>query len=336
MQLTDLEKLCGAAGVGNCREAAETAAQLLRPLVDTVDIRPDGSVTGYRRCGRPDAPVLLLEAHIDEVGFVVTNTDPAGFLKVDACGHADERVLEAQPVLVYTEDGPRPGVFCSTPPHLRKDGDPRPALADRGIDAGLHPGEQVPAGTFAGFAPHFETYNGQVCAKALDDRSGVYAVLCALEQTLGRPCAWDIAVLFASGEELGCRGAAPAAFAAAPQAAIAVDVSFAYVPGSQAHACGRMGGGVMVGVSPCLDKRLSDDMIWLARQKNIPYQCEVMGESTGTDADRITLTRGGVPCALLSIPLKYMHTPVEKTAVCDIQAVADLMAAYIEEGEMPV
>lgn len=330
MDLLNLEKLCRAGGVGNCRQAAETALKLLETVTDSAYIDEKGNVIGYKNCARPDAPLVLLEAHIDEVGFVVTRTDDDGFLWVDACGRSDDRALSAQPVQVYTKNDVRNGVFCSVPPHLQKDEHKLPKVDELGIDIGLTAGETIEEGTFVGFAPHFEQYGEQICSKALDDRCGVWAILSALSKA--EQLDFRVAVAFCSAEELGCRNAGAVAAQIQPDIALAVDVSFAYVPGSKAHQCGRMGQGVMIGYSPCLDRALSDKLKQLAIKERIAYQCEIMSETTGTDADRISVSAQGIRTGLLSIPLKYMHTPVERVDVGDIEATAALIAAFLSEG----
>ena len=122
--------------------------------------------------------------------------------------------------------------------------------------------------------------------------------------------------------------AATAAFAANPDMAIAVDVSFAYTPGFLKEECGLIGKGPMIGVAPVLDHSMTQALKAVAGAKEIPYQIEVMTRRTGTHADDIAVTRAGVPTALVSIPLKYMHTPVEVLEISDIEQVARLLAAF--------
>ena len=310
-----LKELCTAAGVGGQGEAPAAAAARLRPLCDEVATDRLGNVTAIRRSGEAGARTLLLEAHIDEIGFVVTGVDDKGFLRLDKCGGIDRRVLPAAEVTVWA-DRPYAGVFCSVPPHLAEEA--RAA---------------VPVGTRVSFRPHFEELAGsRVCAKALDNRAGVAAVIAALELLKDEPLPLHVAVLLSVQEELGCRGAATGAFALDPQGAIAVDVSFAVTHDADPARCGRLGGGVMLGFSPVLDAAMTDRLQTLCEMRDIPWQPEGMGGRTGTDADMITVARGGVPTALLSIPLRYMHTPIEVADVHDVEAVAALMAAYIREG----
>ena len=136
------------------------------------------------------------------------------------------------------------------------------------------------------------------------------------------------------GEELGMRGSKTAAYGINPDAAVVVDVSFAHTPDADKSSCGTLGGGVMLGISPILDMTLTQSLRAVAEKAVIPLQCEVMGGTTGTDADVVSITAKGVPTALLSIPLRYMHTPAEVVSLRDIQAVGDLIAALVLEGEV--
>lgn len=335
---TILRELCLAPGVNGCTQATDVAARLLSAY--TADIHRDrmGNVWGAVSCGNPAAPTLLLEAHIDEIGFVVRHIDEQGFLRLAACGGVDNRALSAATVTVLT-DPPKTGVFCAVPAHIAKEDASLPELDDRGVDVGMTAKEaaaQIPLGTGVTFTPHFEELlNNRVCAKALDNRAGVASVLYALHLLQGKTLPVNLAVAFCVQEELGTRGSKTAAYTIHPDAALAVDVSFAHTPDADKHHCGILGGGVMVGISPVLDNTMTESLRHLASKRNIPFQCEVMGGTTGTDADVISVSGEGVPTALLSVPLRYMHTPAEVVSLEDIQATAKLMAAFILEGEVP-
>lgn len=329
----DLQALCAAEGVGGQTAVTDVAMSLLRPLVDEVEVDVMGNVLGLRRAADANAPTLMLEAHLDEIGFLVTHIDDSGFVYTAAAGGIDKRAITAQPVIVFG-DKPYYGVFCSTPPHLSKDGELLP-VEKCGIDIGLS-GEEakkaIPLGSRVSYAPRFVELNENVVsAKALDDRAGIAAILHCLRKIEGKP-AINIAVAFCVQEELGCRGVTPATRKLNPDSAIVTDVSFALTPDADPRKCGKLGKGVMIGVSPILSTSMTDRLLAIAKDKEIPYQYEVMGGSTGTDADRVTVSLMGVPTALLSIPQRYMHTPIETIDVRDVATVGDLMAAYIAEG----
>ena len=132
-------------------------------------------------------------------------------------------------------------------------------------------------------------------------------------------------------EEVGSQGAVTAAGEIAPDYAVALDVSFAVTPDVPARNCGKMGGGVMLGIAPILDNEETDRVRRVAKEQELPLQFEVMGGSTGTDADCIAASGSGVRTVLFSIPQKYMHTPVETVAPEDVKATAELLCAYITD-----
>ena len=333
--LETLRLLSEAAGVGGLSEAADTVQTLLRPLVDEVWQDPMGSVCGLRRCPVPGAPTLLLEAHLDEIGLIVTGIDDKGFLRFDACGGIDRRTIQAIPVVVYGKT-PCPGVIGTAPPHLAEKEDKLPPLSDLVIDVGLSAEEArevIRPGDRVAFAARFaDLGGGRVTGKALDDRAGCAAVLAALSRLKTEEPAVNVAVCFSVQEELGGFGAAVAGFRMTPDAAIATDVSFALTPDARPEQCGVLGKGAMLGISPVLDHALTARLEQLAQEDAIPIQFEVMGGKTGTDADDLSVAAGGIRTALLSIPLRYMHTPVELVDTADIEAVAALMAAAARKG----
>ena len=137
--------------------------------------------------------------------------------------------------------------------------------------------------------------------------------------------------MFSTQEEVGERGAKIGAFDIEPDIAIAVDVSFALTSGDSEVKCGAMGRGCMIGFSPVLDRELSQTFKAMAENRGLPYQIEVMSGTTGTNADRFSVNKHGVKVVTLSIPLKYMHTPVEVISLSDVENTAQLIAAYITE-----
>lgn len=334
MQIKDwLMRLSPAPGVSGLTGALDAAQEILSAYAQTR--REDGSLTGFMK-GRTDRTVLL-DAHIDEIGMIVTSVEEGGFVRVAKVGGIDIRTLAAQPVTIW---GRRPveGIFASTPPHLRKEADEgAPDIAERVIDTGLS-GEEARALISPGDRVTFlqepaTLLDGGFTGKSLDDRAGVAALLTAahiLSEKGEPPC--NVVFLLSDQEELGCRGAKTAAFALRPDEAVAVDVSFGDSPGVPAHKTGRLGAGGMIGISPVLSAAVTRRLQTLARAEGIPCQPEVMGGETSTNADVIALTGAGVPCGLVSIPLRSMHTAAEVIRLSDVEAVGRLLAAYVAAG----
>jgi endoglucanase len=143
----------------------------------------------------------------------------------------------------------------------------------------------------------------------------------------------NIAVSFSVQEEVGCRGAGVAAYNLEPEYAIVVDVSYGMSPGGVEHKCGELGGGAMIGYAPSLNRTLFEMLKNTAADRDIPHQIEIMNRDTGgTNADTISTVKGGIKTALISIPLRYMHTPVETADLGDIEAAGKLIAAFIEDA----
>jgi endoglucanase len=294
-------------------------------------------VTGFIGDKDNGKPTVMLEAHIDEIGFIVTYIDDDGFLKVGRCGGTDRRLYAAQTVTIHTENGDIKGVICTLPPHVQSDSSEAMKTEDIAIDIGCENREEAEKLVSQGDRITIDNklaklLGTRVTAKAIDDRAGVAAVLCALELLKGKETAYNIEVLFASQEEVGERGAQIGAFNSSADIALVTDVSFAYTPDAKKHECGEMGKGAMIGVSPSLDKNIANELKALAKDRNIPYQLEIMGGSTGTDADSVCVSHGGIRTGLISIPEKYMHTPVEVVDTEDIMAVGRLMAAFVAGG----
>lgn len=328
-----LARLTAAAGVsGDENSASYTAAQMLEKYGEARVEESTGNVF-FRRCGFDESkPIVLLDAHIDEIGMTVSYITDDGFLKVSNCGGLDRRVLLAQQVTVYGRER-LTGIVTSTPPHLEKDSSAVPETDDIYIDIGMTKEQAerlVCLGDKVLIENKLESLNGgRVTAKSLDDRAGCAAILRTLGLIEGKELECNIAVTFSSQEEVGERGAQTAAYTVDPDYAVIVDVSFAKTHGESPEDCGELGKGPMIGFAPSLSRKMSEDFAEIAKTKAIPYQIEIMNGKTGTNADVIGVTRGGVQTVTVSIPEKHMHTPVETVDLQDIENTARLIAEYI-------
>ena len=334
-----LSRLCALSGPSGFEEGVtRAAAELLRPLVDEVYFTRLGSVVGVRRCGRDNAPRLLLDAHLDEIGFIVTGHDE-GFLRFAPLGGVDPRMLPDREVVVLT-DPPIHGVVACLPPHVQsgEDMDKSLPIKDLFIDVGLSQEEKkIPIGTPA-------TYRGGctplgedlLCGKALDDRAGFAVLLDVLERLKDKPLDVDLYVLGSTQEETHSSGAITAAYEIAPNLCVAVDVTHGDSPDASKHETFKLGGGPVIGVGPNCAPVMSRRLKELAAALEMPVQIEVSSGSSGTNAWPIQISREGVATAVLSIPERYMHTPLEVVSKTDLENTAALLAAYVEslgEGE---
>lgn len=329
-----LSRAVGVAGAEN--GAAELAADVLSRLGE---VRVDnlGSVICAVQPPEGKAHHYMLDAHIDEIGLIVTAVTADGFLKVSNVGGIDRRLLLASEVVIHAAE-PVMGIVCSTPPHLQGEGEKKnPKIDDIFIDIGMSresAEKSVRLGDRITFKAHSrELLGGCITGKALDDRAGCAAVIKAAELLKERGLNCGLTVTLTSQEETGAAGAKAAAFAVMPTHCFTVDVSFAHTPDAKKEKCGELGKGPMIGIAPILSGDLSDKLISIATAKGIPYQLEVMGGTTGTNADAIAPSGVGVKTALVSVPQRYMHTPVEKVCVKDIEDTARLIAETIAEME---
>lgn len=328
-----LKSLCHAKGTsGSETDAAAVAADFLGKYMP---VRRDalGNVIGETEA---KGKRILLDAHLDEIGMVVTAVDEKGFVKFAKVGGIDPIVLSAAEVTVHGKKDVY-GVITSTPPHLSKDDDKVSAVDELAIDIGMTESqakELISLGDRITFNSRVEPLLGsRACGGAIDDRSGVASILLCLDILGERVKSLPITVLFSSGEETGGSGASVAAFSAQADEAIAVDVSFAKAPGVDESVTANLGEGTMIGFAPTLNHDMSSKLKSLAQQNDIKYQLEVMGGRTGTNADHICIAGCGTKMGLLSIPLRNMHTAVEIVDLADIEATAKLMAAYILDKE---
>lgn len=330
-----LSRLCALSGPSGFEEnVTKAAAALLRPLVDEVYATRLGSVVGVRRCGRESASKLLLDAHLDEIGFIVTGHEE-GFLRFAPLGGVDPRMLPDREVVLLT-DPPVHGVVACLPPHVQtaEDMDKSLPIKDLFIDVGLSQEEaerRIPIGTPAtyrgGCSPLGEDL---LCGKALDDRAGFAVLLDVLERLKGKALNVDLYVLGSTQEETHSTGAVTAAYEIAPDWCAAVDVTHGDSPDASKNETFPLGKGPVIGVGPNCAPALSNRLKKLAREMDMPVQIEVMSGSSGTNAWPIQVSREGVATAVVSIPERYMHTPLEVVSRQDLEDTARLLAAYVE------
>ena len=329
-----LSRLCALPGPSGFEgPVAEAAAELLRPLVDEVSIDRMGTVVGVKRCGREGAPKLLLDAHLDEIGFIITGHEE-GYLRFAPLGGVDPRMLPDRELTILTQP-PIFGVVACLPPHIQtaEDMGTAQAIKDMYLDIGLSQEEAqrcVPIGTPAvyrtGCAPLGKDL---LCGKALDDRACFAILLDALEQLKDTELDVDLYVLGSTQEETHSTGAITAAYGIVPDMCVAVDVTHGDSPDAPKDKTFKLGGGPVIGVGPNCTKWMAKRM--QAKGKELELNCplEVMSGHSGTNGWDLQISREGVATAVLSLPLRYMHTPVETVHRKDLTDTARLLAAFI-------
>ncbi len=326
-----INKLCAnPSPSGFEHNASKNVLCLFERFFDKTEIDSFGNVFGIRKCGKKDAKCILLDAHTDEIGLIVTGAKD-GFLTFTTLGGVDPRIMPASEVLVLTEP-PRYGVITAYPPHLQtaEEMDNAFATEDLYIDIGAEKDDApVPVGTPVVFSSDcIKLRDNYISARALDDRAGIAAILGAIDMLKGKKLNFDIVALASVQEEVGCRGARIAGYKIDPMLAIAVDVTHARTPGSDKEKTFEAGSGAAIGIGPNMNKKVSDELIAVAKEKRIPHTVEVCAGDCGTNAWAMQTVREGIATGLLSIPLKYMHTPVETAKKKDIEAVSKLICEF--------
>lgn len=325
-----LERLCTCtAPSGFEGPAAAVAAELLRPLVDEVSIDRMGNVLGVRRSKTPGAPKLLLDAHLDEIGLIVTGVED-GFLRFRSIGGVDPRMLPGRELVVLTDPPLRGLVACPAGGDENKS----VPLNELYVDVGLSQEEAeraVPVGTPMVYrAGCFPLGEDQMCGKSMDDRACFVTLLRAAELLRDKELDVELHILGSTREEVSGAGAVVGTWAVAPHFCVAVDVTHGKTPDGPADKTFALGGGPAIGVGPNMTRWMTERMIAKAREHSIPYQLEIMSGHTGTNGWEMQISREGVATSVLSLPLKYMHTPVETLSLADMEGVAQLLAAFTE------
>ena len=325
-----LERLCSCtAPSGFEAPAAAVAAELLRPLVDEVSIDRMGNVLGVRRSKTPGATKLLLDAHLDEIGLIVTGVED-GFLRFRSIGGVDPRMLPGRELVVLTDPPLRGLVACPA----GGDEDKSVPLNELYVDVGLSQEEAeraVPVGTPMVYrAGCFPPGEEQMCGKSMDDRACFVTLLRAAELLRDRELDVELHIMGSTREEVSGAGAVVGTWAVAPDFCVAVDVTHGKTPDGPADKTFALGGGPAIGVGPNMTRWMTERMIAKAREHGIPYQLEIMSGHTGTNGWEMQISREGVATSVLSLPLKYMHTPVETLSLADMEGVAQLLAAFVE------
>ncbi|MGB9695520.1 MAG: M20/M25/M40 family metallo-hydrolase [Caldisericaceae bacterium] len=304
----------------------------IHPFVDSIEALKNGSLVAVKR-GSPGKCSLMLDAHIDEVFAVVTGITDDGFLRFhsDSC---DQKIFPGLKVIVHGNEQIS-GVIGVKPFHLINEEEAKKAfeIKDLFIDCGRSKDEVVnlvPVGSSVTFVPHYTKLSGNVSAKSLDDRVAVYIIIELMKRLSRIKPVVNIICHFASQEEATGLGATTSTYKLKPDFAIAIDVTHATSPNVSTNIAPELGKGPVIFLGPTMDRLMVKKLSDVAAKYNIPLQKEV-GIFSGTDATDIQVVGGGVPVAVLGIPLRYMHSPNEVVNPNDVEQTINLLYLFVTE-----
>ncbi|MCD6127515.1 MAG: M42 family metallopeptidase [Methanomicrobia archaeon] len=324
-----LKSLSNAVGVSGYEdEVAELIKSEMEKYADEVEIDKMGNVIGLKK-GKGKGKIMLA-AHMDEIGLMITHVGK--FLHFTPVGGIDPRILLGQEVIVLTEKGRYNGVIGAKPPHIQKPEERKNVIEiDKlVIDLGFPEDELkkiVKKGDLAVFATKFtELKNENSTGKALDDRTCVFTLLETMKMINETFC--DVYFVATTQEEVGVRGAKTSGYKISPDIGIAVDVTFGSSRDTKENTF-KLGKGPCIGLGANISPKIFNLLKKTAEREKIPYQIEVLPGRSGTDAMSIQTVKSGVATGVVSIPLRYMHSPVEVVNMNDIKNCAKLLSSFI-------
>jgi len=309
------------------------------------DVRADIVGSSMARVpGTAGGPTLAIMGHIDEIGVHISHIEDEGYLRFGEVGGWDPIVLVGQRVTIATRGGAVPGVIGRKPIHLIKadERDKAPKIKDLHIDIGAKDAddarEMVRIGDVGVIdAAPVELPNGRLVSRSLDNRVGCYvAAEAARLVSLDGGAPGDVVALAVVQEETTFAGSRTSAFALEPDLAIVVDVTFATdQPGIELGPITKhpLESGPVIARGTTLHPRITELLYETAESEELPFTVESLGRGTGTDADAVHTSRTGVPTGIVSVPLRYMHSPVELVSLADVQVAAELIAAFAKRLE---
>lgn len=334
-----LKNLCIADGVSGFEyNISNLILYYFQKLTDEAYIDKMGNVIGIKKSKKPHSKKIMIDAHYDEIGLIVTGVHDDGFLSVAPIGGVDKKLCLASEVTVYGKN-PLFGVIATKPPHLtsaeemKKPVEIKDFVVDIGY-SGCKAKELVSVGDMVAFKSQvFDMMNGFVCGKALDDRAGVACIISALELLKGVDLDVDLYAVASVSEEVGCRGAKPAAFGIEADECITIDVTFAKTHDYKTWEAYNINKGPIIGYAPVIDRNLFNLFKKICENNGINYEVEVMDGTTGTNTAGVYNVRNGVKCMNVSLSQKYMHSQIEMVSVKDIADIAKLVSLYVKSEE---
>jgi len=340
--IKDLEELSQIVGVASREKRVVKAIQKkIKGLADKIEIDISGNLIVTINGTEDNGPVLMLDAHTDEIGLMVRHITSDGFIYFAKIGGFIDLLFSGQTVIFVPDDEskkPVYGVIGLKPPHITRGEVKIPKADDLAVDIGAASAEEaakwgIEIGTTGTLVGEFKKKpNGRVIGKAFDDRTGCVILIEILRRLAENRPLGTIVFNFASGEEVGARGATTAAYTIEPDMALAIENTTAGdTPGVSPHECPtKLGDGPAITVadrSLIVNEKIVTLLKKLAKENKIPYQYK-KPLSGGTDAGRIALVRGGIPAGVVSVPCRYIHSPISLLDTKDIERTCDLVEAF--------
>ena len=292
-----------------------------------------GNLISHKK-GTGKGPKVMFMAHMDEIGMMVSVLCESGFVKFAPIGGIDARNMLAQEVIIHGREKVF-GVIGIKPPHLTSPAEKKKTvpLHDMAIDTGYSKEKLqklIKPGDIITFKQNLtELKNEKVSGRAFDNTASIAALYCAMKNLEHYTHDADVYFVASAQEEVGCRGGKTASYTIKPDIGIAIDVTFGRTAGLGQHESFELGKGPVLVVGPAINRKLFEALKGVSIKSKIPYQIEVSHTHTGTDADVIQVTEGGVCTGIISIPLKYMHSTVETLSLNDVEMVGKLISDYI-------
>jgi putative aminopeptidase FrvX len=318
--------------------AQQLFAQYVGDYADAVRSDVMGNAIAVANSG--GSPRVMLAGHADEIGFLVRYVNDEGFIYFAPVGGWDAEIVVGQRVTVHTAAGPLPGVIGKRAIHLmdQEDRKKKSELHTLWIDVGLSGRkaveERVSIGDPVTMAAAFTPLAGDLAAaKSFDNRMAVFVVAETLRLLHGRSYAAAVHAVSTVQEEIGLRGARTSSFGVDPEVGIAIDVCHSTdYPDSDRRKIGdiRLGAGPVISRGANINPGVFELLVRAGREEEIPHQIEAAPGGTGTDANAMQLNKAGMATGLVSVALRYMHTPCEVLSLVDLDNAARLCAAFIE------
>ena len=314
----------------------KTINELCAPYFDLIECDNVGNIVLTKLSYKDNAKKLMLDAHFDVIGLMVTKIHENGFLSVCNIGGVDGRILPSSEVTIHGKEKVY-GIVVSTPPHLKSGDSKVPKIDSILIDTGIEKGELekiVSIGdTITINGDYMELENGYVMSSFLDNRSCATSCIHAIAGVDRGELEYDVYITISAGEEVGRMQSRVSAFNIEPDIIITTDVNFAREPDIEARHSIECKKGPSVDISTLTDRALSRGIVNLAKRNSIPCQVVVEPMGTGTNNDVLAVTGKGSRCVVMSLPLKSMHTTCESVNLEDVKHLSDILSLIVKTKE---